>query len=191
MEVQLLGSKIRLRELRLEDWPSIHDYARRPEACRYQPWGPNAPEETRAFVEAEVAAMEAIPRMHFPFAAALLSDDRAIGMGTIHITSARFGIGEISYIVHPDYWGNGAATEIARLLLQFGFTDLGLHRIQATCDPQNVGSARVLQKSGLTHEGRLRGTMLIRDGWRDSELYGILEPEWKETVSSFVSTPSR
>lgn len=64
-------------------------------------------------------------------------------------------------------------------LLRHGFERLGLHRIFATCDPRNVASARVLSKLGMTWEGRHRHTALIRDGWRDSEMFGVLEDEWR------------
>ncbi|MFF4050393.1 GNAT family N-acetyltransferase [Streptomyces chartreusis] len=56
---------------------------------------------------------------------------------------------------------------------------MGLHRIFATCDPRNLGSARVLTKLGMTYEGRLRHTAWIRDGWRDSLTFSILEEEWR------------
>jgi RimJ/RimL family protein N-acetyltransferase len=52
------------------------------------------------------------------------------------------------------------------------------HRVFATCDPRNVASAAVLRNLGLEHDGRLRHTLLLRDGWRDSDVYSILEPEW-------------
>ena len=71
-------------------------------------------------------------------------------------------------------WGRGLATEAARQLLRIGFVDHGLHRIAGTCDPRNVASGRVLQKIGMTYEGRMRETGRIRDGWRDSDLYSIL-----------------
>jgi RimJ/RimL family protein N-acetyltransferase len=54
-----------------------------------------------------------------------------------------------------------------------------LHRIFATCDPRNVASRRVLTKIGMTHEGRMRETLLIRDGWRDSDVYAILKHEFR------------
>jgi RimJ/RimL family protein N-acetyltransferase len=54
---------------------------------------------------------------------------------------------------------------------------MGLHRIYATCDPRNVASARVLGKLGMTHEGRHRHTALLRNGWRDSEVFSILDHE--------------
>lgn len=69
-------------------------------------------------------------------------------------------------------------TAIGGELLTRGFGPLGLHRIHATCDPRNLASARVLAKLGMTHEGRHRHTALIRDGWRDSEVFSILDEEW-------------
>ena len=81
---------------------------------------------------------------------------------------------EIAYIVHPRLWGQGIATAAARELLRLGFEEHGRHRIFATCDPRNVASAAVLKKIGMRYEGRMRGTALIRDGWRDSDLYARL-----------------
>lgn len=90
-------------------------------------------------------------------------------------------VGEMGYVVNPDYWGQGIATEAAHLLIKFGFQEMKLHRIFATCDPRNIGSAKVLEKIGLTKEGRIREHKLIRDGWRDSFLYSILEHEWRKS----------
>jgi RimJ/RimL family protein N-acetyltransferase len=175
----LPSPRLILRELVVEDWPAVHDYARRAEACRYQPWGPNTPDESRAFVEAAVASSASPARARYALALTLASPGRLIGVGELNVRSVPFRTGEISYIVHPDLWGQGFATEAAAALLRFGFDDLGLHRIYATCDPRNVASGRVLQKCGLAHEGRRRHDMLLRDGWRDSDLYAILEDEWR------------
>ncbi|MEU2834488.1 GNAT family protein [Streptomyces lavendulae] len=67
-----------------------------------------------------------------------------------------------------------------------GFEDLGLHRIHATCDPRNLGSARVLGKLGMTREGRHRHTALIRDGWRDSDMFSALEDEWRAITTGMT-----
>jgi RimJ/RimL family protein N-acetyltransferase len=74
----------------------------------------------------------------------------------------------------------GFATEVAKLLIEFGFRELNLHRIYATCDPRNIGSSKVLEKIGMSKEGRIREDLLIKDGWRDSLLFSILEQEWKK-----------
>ncbi|MGY3061472.1 RimJ/RimL family protein N-acetyltransferase [Streptomyces sp. TE3672] len=105
-------------------------------------------------------------------------ENELVGMGELHIRSLRHGQGEIAYIVHPRVWGHGVGTAIGQELLSRGFGELGLHRICATCDPRNLASSRVLGKLGMTYEGRHRHTALIRDGWRDSEMFSILEGEW-------------
>ena len=176
--IRILGVRVVLRELQADDWPDVHAYASIPEVCRFQVWGPNKPDETRGFVEAAVASAGEEPRCRFALAVTLAGADRAIGMGELNVRSVRFRSAEIAYVLHPDYWGQGLATEVGRLLLSFGFQKLRLHRIFATCDPRNVASDRVLQKLGMRFEGRMREVMLIRDGWRDSMLYAILEGEW-------------
>jgi len=181
------ASRVHLRELLVDDWPDVHAYSSRPEACRFQAWEPNTPEESRAFVEAAVAAAQQRPQTRFPFAIVLTGATRAIGVGELHVRSYPFRTGEISYILHPDYWGQGLGTEVARQLLRKGFGELKLHRIYATCDPRNVASARILQKVGMTYEGRLRDTILIRDGWRDSDMYSILEGEWTDPSPGIVT----
>ncbi len=74
------------------------------------------------------------------------------------------------------------AIAAAGLMLKFGFEDLHLHRIYATCDPRNSGSSKVLTKIGMTYEGRLRDALLIKDGWRDSLVFSVLEQEWDKEV---------
>jgi RimJ/RimL family protein N-acetyltransferase len=159
----------------MDDWVAVHDWARREDVCRYQAWGPNTPEETRAFVQTAVDEAAARPRIRYVYA--VLLGSRVIGIGELR----RHGDhqGEIGYGVHPVLWGRGVGTAVARRLLAIGFEELRLHRVFATCDPRNVASGRVLQKIRMTHEGRMRETVLIRDGWRDSDLYAMLEQEYE------------
>jgi len=63
--------------------------------------------------------------------------------------------GEIWYLVDPEFWGRGIATEAVKQLLDFGFGELALHRIWASCLPENPASERVLQKVGMGREGFL------------------------------------
>ncbi|GAA1937296.1 GNAT family N-acetyltransferase [Kitasatospora viridis] len=167
---------LRLREITLDDWPAVHAWASLEQACRYQPWGPNTPEQTRAFVQAAVDARSRSPRSRYPYAVCLAGE--VVGMGELHVRSHGHHQGEISYILHPRLWGHGLGTAIGRALLARGFQELALHRIHATCDPRNHASAGVLRRIGMTHEGRHRHTLLTRDGWRDSDVYSILEGDW-------------
>lgn len=173
---------VALDKIVLEDWPAIHAWACLPEVCRYQAWGPNMEDQTRAFVGSAVKAWSDTPQCRFPHVARVGQD--VVGMGELHVRSRNQRQGEITYIVHPRVWGQGIGTEIGRQLLSYGFGELGLHRIHATCDPRNLGSSRVLAKIGMTYEGRLRHTALIRDGWRDSMIFSILEGECRSAVHS-------
>ncbi|GAA1584210.1 GNAT family protein [Kribbella sancticallisti] len=170
-------SQLSLRPMELGDWPRIHEWASQPIACRYQPWGPNTEQETEAFVAAAIAAWGSEPQLRFPWVAVHPATG-VIGIGELNIRNAHWRRGEISYSVHHEFWGLGLASEIARLLCRIGFEVLELERVEATCDPRNGASAAVLKKIGMTQEGILRRTVLIREGWRDSAMHSLIRPEW-------------
>lgn len=165
---------VTLRPLTADDWPAVHEWAQLPEACRYQAWGPNSPQQTRDFVRSAAEAWQQQPQMRFPYAV-VAADGTVVGNAELKLRGGHEG--EISYAVHPAMWGQGVATEAAGQLLELSFHEHGLDRVFATCDPRNVASARVLTKLGLRYETRLHHTMLIRDGWRDSDRYAIGRPE--------------
>ncbi len=73
----------------------------------------------------------------------------------------------------PDRWGQGFATEAARALAHFGFSQLRLARISATCRPENVASAGVLRKLGMEQVGRLKNDRLIRGSWLDTLVFAV------------------
>jgi ribosomal-protein-alanine N-acetyltransferase len=150
---------VTLRPIEMRDWQRIHEWASTEPACRFQPWGLVAWEQEP--IRRRVWAAEA-------------DGPGLVGLGELAVTSAKHRQGEVGYAVHLDWWGKGYGEAIARALLHQGFGELGLHRITATCDPRNVASDRVLQKVGMVHEGTLRGTHLLRDGWRDSNLYALV-----------------
>lgn len=176
--IKLSSNKILLRSFTLNDWESVHEYASKYGVSIYQTWGPNSPEQTKAFVKEIITASEELPRKRFAFAVVLKENSKMIGTGELNIRSQLNKNGEISYIINPNYQGQGIGTEVALLLLEFGFLELNLHRIFGTCHPKNIASGKILKKIGMKFEGRLRENMLIRDGWRDSDLYSILENEW-------------
>ncbi|HEY9738517.1 MAG TPA: GNAT family N-acetyltransferase [Trichocoleus sp.] len=98
----------------------------------------------------------------------------AIGLGLV----AENQLAELGYWIGKPYWGNGYCTEAARALLKFGFLNLGLNRIQATHYSDNPASGRVMQKIGMTHEGRRRQHTFRWGEFKDIELYGILKQDW-------------
>ncbi len=86
--------------------------------------------------------------------------------------------GEIGYFLLPEFWGKGYASEIACTLVDTFFARMGLHRICATCNAENKGSERVMQKAGMTLEGVLRKARYKQGVWHDELRYSILRCEW-------------
>jgi ribosomal-protein-alanine N-acetyltransferase len=84
---------------------------------------------------------------------------------------------KLGYAIHADHWGHGYATDAARTLCDFGFDQLGLHRITAAVGPDNHASLTVLTKLGFSLEGRLRDHVFTNGAWRDSLLYSLLTHE--------------
>lgn len=59
---------------------------------------------------------------------------------------------QLMYGLAPDRWGKGLATEIARVMIQYGFEEYSFDRIIASADAPNLASLRVMEKAGMTFE---------------------------------------
>jgi RimJ/RimL family protein N-acetyltransferase len=86
---------------------------------------------------------------------------------------------EIGWTIHPAYQRQGYATEAAAALLHYGFAEMKLHRIIATCQPENVASYRVMEKIGMRREGHFQQCIYRGDDqWWDEYFYAMLAQEW-------------
>ena len=113
------------------------------------------------------------------YAILLRDDDQLVGaIGlVINGTHAR---AELGYWIGVPYWNQGFATEAAGAMLQFGFRDLGLNRIFAIHLVRNPPSGRVMEKSGMRHEGILRQHFRKWGAFEDVAQYGVLADEWRQ-----------
>jgi RimJ/RimL family protein N-acetyltransferase len=169
-----------LRELNKDDFASIHSYASDYEVSQYLPWGPNSEADTQSFLNKIIEYQYDSPRYDYEISVVTKEDNKLIGICGIHISNPGNREGWIGYCYNKEYWGNGYASEAAKGIIEFGFTSLDLHRIFATCDPNNIGSAKVLEKIGMKREGHLRENKWQKGKWRDSFVYSILEHEYKK-----------
>ena len=174
----LRTKRLLLREFKEKDWEAVHVYASDAEVVKYLPWGPNTEEETKEFIHRAIKYQEERPRLHFELAAVLKADDSLIGGCDLNISSPVDRCGSIGYCLNRIYWSAGLGTEAVEALILYGFEQLGLHRIWATCDPENLASIRVLEKAGMKREGQLRENAWMRGKWRDSLIYAVLDREW-------------
>jgi RimJ/RimL family protein N-acetyltransferase len=167
-----------LREWQTDDWVFAHQWSSDPKAVAYMQFGPNTEEETKEFIFKVITYQTEEPRLHFELAVTLKETGEVIGGCGIRIVDAENQTASMGYMYTQRYWGHGYGTEAAAALVDFGFSKLKVHRIWATCDPENIGSARILEKAGMRKEAHFRQHMLVRGQWRDSLLYAILEDEY-------------
>ncbi|WP_341251764.1 GNAT family N-acetyltransferase [Euzebya pacifica] len=80
---------------------------------------------------------------------------------------------EVGWLVHPDRWGRGYATEAARTAVEWGFTSLGLDRIISVTVPHNTRSQQVMRKVGLTDTGTT-----VEVGGHEQVLFAVTNQEW-------------
>jgi RimJ/RimL family protein N-acetyltransferase len=87
--------------------------------------------------------------------------------------------GEVGWIFHPDYQGNGYATEAASQLVDLAFKTARMHRVFARCDARNHGSWRLMERLGMRREAHFREHALFKGGWDEEFIYAILQSEWQ------------
>ncbi|HEX6536395.1 MAG TPA: GNAT family N-acetyltransferase [Gemmatimonadaceae bacterium] len=85
---------------------------------------------------------------------------------------------ELGYWIGTPYWGRGYATEGARAMLRYAFSELGLSRVYACHFSRNPASGKVMRKIGMKYEGCLRSHVRKWDRLEDIEVYGVLAGEW-------------
>ncbi len=175
--MELLTPRLRLRDFTAGDWPAVLAYQREPLYLRYYAWEDRTADEVRAFVQMFIDQQAQQPRHRFQLAVTLLATGELIGNAGIRQATAGSHEAEIGYELAPAHWGHGYATEAVRELIRFGWEELGVHRIYAHAVADNVASARVLEKCGLTLEGRLRDKEWYKGRYWDVLLFARLRAE--------------
>ncbi len=174
--------RLRLREFVQADWPAMLD-ATCPESMVFFDSPPFDEELAKGWVDAAVEQQQNDPRMQYVFAVELKSESKVIGYCDLVIRApieCEMAYSGFRYI--PEYWGNGYGTEAEMAILEYGFQELGLQRVSLICEPENVGSWRIMEKCGMRREGHeILGDWTSKRKKRvDQYHYAILAEEWKQ-----------
>jgi len=168
---------VKLRTLEWGDIDAVHALVSRMDVVRHMLLPLCSREESEKFLRESLADPPSSPWRSIVRAISDCPSGNPVGLcGVAILRGAEEG--EIWYLVDPQFWGRGIATEGARQLLDLGFGELALHRIWATCLPENPASARVLEKVGMRKEGFLVKNLKIHGVWKSSYLYATLAEEW-------------
>lgn len=177
--MEIVTARLRLREFVADDWSAVLAYQSDPRYLRYYELTGQTEQGARDFVAMFLAQQQGQPRIKFQLAVTLKSTGELIGNCGVRLKSPDAREADIGYELNPEFWGRGYASEAAHAMVEFGFTELGVHRIWSWCIADNTASARVLEKLGMRQEGRLRENEYFKGRRWDTLVYGILESEWR------------
>jgi len=176
--LSLLTGRLLIRDLDQHDLNFIHALHLIPEVQRYATM--DIPESTTAsndYLNNYIEQQSTAPRKEYGFCISL-TDHTPIGLIGLSNCSDKFKNAELWFKLAPEYWGKGYTVEAALALLEFGFKQLLLHRIEAGVATENAASIRVLEKIGMKREGLRRKILPIRGEWKDNYHYALLEEEF-------------
>ena len=170
--------RLELRLIEMVDVKDIHRLHSIPETDEFNTLGiPESLEETKRIIEPWIKANNASEIRNYTLAIIHKVNNEFVGLLGLRLGSKKYRRAEIWYKLHIDYWNKGLATEMVREILDYGFNVLNLHRIEAGCAVDNIGSARVLEKVGMKKEGLRRQILPLKNGWSDSFEYAMLESD--------------
>ena len=155
---ELITPRLRLRPARVDDLEALHAVFSHPVAMRYWSRPPHTDvSQTRDFLDNMIGAP------------ADVSDDFVVEYQGIAIGKAGcWRLPEVGYILHPDHWGQGLATEALSAVISHIFATRAVDAITADVDPRNEGSLRLLARLGFVETHRAQRTWLVGEEWCDS-----------------------
>ncbi|USB33375.1 GNAT family protein [Paenibacillus sp. YPG26] len=162
-----------LRKIDLEDIQDIYAYCSDEEVSKYTTWEVHRKiEDTKGFVNYVLGKYTNCQLS--PWGIQDKNTGKLIGTCDYVNWDIDNYKAEIGYALSRKHWGQGYMTECVKKLIEFGFVSMNLNRIEAKCILDNIGSSRVMEKSGMRLEGILKEYIFNKGNFHDIKIYSII-----------------
>jgi ribosomal-protein-alanine N-acetyltransferase len=176
----LRGSQVTLRELAVHDAPSLRRLLTTPEVVRFILPPPDTIEGFEQFIRWTHQRRAA--GTHTSFGVVPDGQQAVVGIFQMQQLDATFRTAEWGFALGSPYWGTGAFSDAAELVLRFAFETVGVKRLEARTVGANGRGNGALRKVGAVLEAHLRRSFLLGGaGYTDDFLWAILEDEWRQS----------
>lgn len=162
------GSQLLLRPVEFTDAEEWFAYLSMPDAVLHTSWAVSSVDD---LAQAIAQYNSSSPSSNIRFAIESRQSGALLGTIGFHTISPIHRTAEIAYDIHPAHWGRGIATSCCRAVTDWGFSQQGYVRVQATALESNSTSIRVLEKCVFLLEGKLRNFRIVRGEPRNFWLY--------------------
>ena len=149
--MKLATKRLLLRPFTLEDVNAVHAYSKKESVTRFMVWGPNKLKDSEDFVKSVLVSSKEVPLYNHDFIATL-KDGTVIGACGLYFKDLNKAP-SLGWVIDDLYWNMGYGTEMGSALLRYAFKHLSIPRVYATCDSENIGSSRVMEKIGMRFVG--------------------------------------
>jgi ribosomal-protein-alanine N-acetyltransferase len=172
------GEGVILRTPQMADYPAWADVREKSREF-LTPWEPTWPADdlTRPAFRQRIRRYAEDLRSDQAYPFFLFRKEDGALVGGLALANIRRGVaqaGSLGYWVGAPYIRRGYMTAAVRALVPVAFELLRLHRVEAACIPTNIGSIRLLEKTGFRREGYARAYLCINGMWQDHLLYARL-----------------
>jgi aminoglycoside 6'-N-acetyltransferase len=170
--------RLRLRSFEPADLEAFAAYRNDEAVARYQGWNtPYTPEQAQAFLEEMQRVPAGTPGSWYQVAIERKNDVALLGDCAFKLSNdARQA--EIGCTLAQLYWGSGYAAEAVHRLLAYLFGELGLHRVYANCDVENLAAKHTLEQLGMRREAHFVENLWFKGRWSSEYWYAMLSSEW-------------
>jgi ribosomal-protein-alanine N-acetyltransferase len=177
---ELAGHRLTLRELRASDAPTLYAELTTPEVRRFI-WAP--PPSVMAFERfIDWSHQERATGKYICYGVVPHREEHAFGVFELRQLQPGFLRGEFGFVITPKLWEKRLFIEAARLLLNFAFRTVKLHRIEARATVDNDKGNAALEKLGAQREGTLTEAFWRDDHFVDQYLWAILDSNWERRL---------
>ena len=173
----LTGSMVTLRELRLSDAASLLSMLSTEEVARFISPPPTTIEGFERFIA--WTHRERAVGAYICFAVVPHGMDTAVGIFQVRQLDPGFNTAEWGFAIGSPFWGTGMFVDGAKLIVDFTFDVVGVHRLEARAAVANGRGNGALRKLGASQEGVLRKSFLRNGEYLDQTLWTIVEDDWR------------
>ena len=176
--VTIETERLILRRFTMEDVePMFLGWATDPEVCKHMTWPPHENMEvTRELLERWTGSYGAADYYNW---AIVLKENGPEPIGNISVVGINKEVdaATMGYCMSRAHWRKGIMAEALTAVIAFLFDEVGFNRVEADHDPNNPASGRVMEKSGMRHEGILRQAGRSNQGIIDVSRWAILKSD--------------
>jgi RimJ/RimL family protein N-acetyltransferase len=191
LPIDLHEHGVRLRRLHSDDATRLAESRNDPVTAAFQSW------ETPFPLEKAVAQIDEMSSHDTPTPGAWMNvviadrnDDTYLGDVGVNL-SKNERAGELGYTLSPSARGRGLATVAAQHMIKWLFSDPQFGRVSAEIHPDNVASARVLERLGFIWEGCTRQSYWVGDAVSDNAIYGLLRSDREAWNARTLASPKQ